>query len=405
MARKITSGMELTPSTDDGLLSYFEGKAEYGTVTRSTAVKRSGTASRAHDSGTDDLSYTRHHFGAEALGGKYTRVYFRVSALPSVTTRIMWYGNFAGRVIGCRVTAGGKLQLWNEVTGSEAQIGSDSGPTVAVDNWYRLELYGNITSGTSDQAELRLDGQTVAASTQAFSDAGISDVYVGWLGYPGASKIIYLDDLAINDDTGASQNSWPGDGKIVYLNPVSDYYRNTEWTAGAGATTNLWDAVNNNPPSGVAAASATNVSQIKNVAAIANKEADFSMESYTTAGLVSGDVVTLVQAVAQMGSSSTAIISGGLSIISNPTQAGAADSAPFGSGSAIGAYGAGWRSNWGTAQVSPSVALGTQPAVFLQKVGTEVEAHCCGVRLAVEYTLAVAGGGGTGRRMALMGVG
>ena len=138
--------MELDPYANDGLLSYFEGKAEYGTATRSTAVLRTGAASRAHDSGAGDLSYTRHYFGPEALGGWYARVYFRVSALPASAVRIMFFSNNAGRLVGARLTAGGKLQLWNEVAGSEAQVGSNSAATIAVDTWYRLELFAKLVT-------------------------------------------------------------------------------------------------------------------------------------------------------------------------------------------------------------------------------------------------------------------
>jgi len=112
--------------------------------------------------------------------------------------------------------------------------------------------------------------------------------------------------------------------------------------------------------------------------------------------------VTLVQAVAQLGSSSATTFAGALKVDSNPAQT-PEDSATFGTGAAVGAYGTGWRSHWGTAQVSPSVTLATRPIMLVGRRGSQAaEAHCCGKRIAVEY---VAGGAsGSGRQM-LMGVG
>lgn len=389
MARWFTIGNEVTPVAADGVFFHFEGgytATGTGTVTKNTSVKRSGGASRAHNSGaTGGFAYTNPFWGLQGMDGYYARLYFRVTALPASTVRIMYFADNSTSLAGARLTSGGKIQLWNE-TGTPAQIGSDSTASVAVDTWYRLELLTKTVTGASDQCEVRLNGVTVASATLSLSDSMVSNMFYGWVNDPGADRTIYIDDVAINSDFGSTQNSWPGDGNIVYLDPVSDNGITGSWTAGAGATTSLFDAVDGDPPAGVAAASATNTSQIKNTnTGDATGNYTANLKSYTTAGLGATDTVTLVQAVMQVGTSAAATVAGAMHVVSNPAQA-SEDSKTMGSGAAIGSYASNWHSVWGTPQISPSVSLGTSPQIRIVRRGTQAaELHCCGMRLAVEY--------------------
>lgn len=391
MARWFTIGNE-TAIISSSPFFYFEGTPNVGSgasITKDTTVKRTGVASRKHDSGASNNSvYSRIHWGAQGANGYFTRIYFRVPALPSTAGRILAYADSADALlVGARLTPTGKIQLWNE-TGTPAQIGSDSTVTVAVDTWYRLELHCKTVAGASDACELRLNGASVASATGlALSESAVGQVYYGWPFLAGgANAVIYVDDVAVNDDLGATQNSWPGDGSVVYLEPVSDNAITGSWTAGGGATTSLFDAVDSDPPAGAAAASATNASQIKNTNT-ADSSGNYSanLESYTTAGLGATDTVSVVQAVMQVGSSAAANVSAAVHVVSNPAQA-TEDSKTMGAGAAIGAYGTNWHSVWGTPQVSPSVSLGTSPVLRIGRRGTQAaELHCCGMRLAVEY--------------------
>jgi hypothetical protein len=384
VARYATVGFEVGSS---GEFASLEGRTDAGTITRDTTTFRSGASSLKCDSGAGNtLAYVTHSWDNRGLFGYYVRAYFRFTTMPSATTRLMALRTGAATMVNARVTSAGKIQLYDEV--SSAQIGSDSAATLVTGVWYRIELYCKTVSGASDEAALRLDGVEVASATGlALSDANLYQAWFGLINSPGANRVVHVDDVAINDDQGASQNSWPGDGKVLYLRPVSDNARDTHWTAGAGATTSLFDAVDNTPAVGVASGSATDTSQVKNInTADTTGNYDANMTSYTAAGLVATDTITLVQGASGGGSSTTAVGNGALKIVSNPVQSGE-DTNAFGAGSAIGSWGSNWEAKWGSAQYSPSVTLGTQPVLRVgRRTTAAMELHFCVMLLAVEYT-------------------
>ena len=393
MSRIMTVGYETTPVVGDETAAAptFEGPTSVGgagaTSAKSTSVKRSGVSSRAFDSGSSNFhAYSRLAWNGVLGRGIYVRAYFLVPALPASTTYIGRTATLTGNFNLIRLTSAGKIVLTDP---DGTQIGSESDATIATDTWYRLELYSLAAAGATDACELRLDGVTVAsASGQDFQDgAGIDRFDTGWLDPPGASTLIYFDDLAVNDDQGGTQNSWPGPGSVVYLDAISDNARGADWTAGAGATTNLWDAVNGDPPAGVATGSATNTSQIKNTnTADTTQSYDANMETYETAGLGASDTITLVQAVSQVGSTGSGFaVIGASAIVSNPNQ-GSEDAMNIGTGGVMATYPVEWSSRWTTAVVSPTVTLSSSPVMRVGRRDTQpAEAHLCGMRIVVEY--------------------
>lgn len=393
--RIATVALESTPVGTDSFQS-FEGSTAVGgggSVARSTSVLRStrgtGAASRQHDSGgSSALAYSDYLWGLLGSYGYYARAYFRVDSLPTGTVRIMYLSDNSTPLAGARLTSGGKIQLWNE-TGTPAQIGSDSSATIAVDTWYRLEVYCKTLSGAGDdECELRLDGTTVASqSAMSLGTSMVTRVFFGWLNGPGASKSIYFDDLVVNDDQGGVNDSWPGAGGVAYLFPTGDNARGANWTAGAGGTSNLYAAVDSIvPTTGVATGSATDTTQIRNTnTADTTGNYDADMQSYTTAGFIAEDTIQKVQTVMLGGSSDTTYVTSAMQVVSNPAQ-GSEDSKLFGRGAAVGTFGSNWATHYGTAQDSPSVTLGTQPVVRVGRRGTESGAvHISAMLLAVDY--------------------
>lgn len=394
--RWFTIGEETAPQADEGSgFFFFEGERSVGagaTVTRDTAVKRSGAAARAHNSGgSGALAYTRTFWGLQGANGYYVRIYFRVDALPTTDARVLMLSDNAADLVAARLTVSGKIQLRNEVAGT--QIGANSTLTVAPGVWYRLELYCKVVAGANDACELRIaeDGQpyeTVGqASGLALSESQVTQAYRGWSSSPGVSKTIWTDDVAVNDDTTAADNSWPGDGRVVYLEPAADNARGANWVAGAGGTANLFDALDNDPPSGLAAGAATDTSQIKNAnTGDTTGNYDVDLDTYQAAGLGAFDTITLVQAVMQVGITAAGVVSAAMRVLANPVQA-AEQAKNAGDGAAISTYGINWHTIWGAAQDQPAVVLGSPATLRIGRRGAQAaELHCCGIRLAVEYT-------------------
>ena len=344
-----------------------------GTSSLDSAVVNSGTRSLKFDSGAGNAA-------AYALVGLkiaefpatgtpvFARAYFYFDNLPTAaTTKVLVLKGFGGgAIVSARVTSGAKLALYNDV--SNAQIGSDSATTLAAATWYRIEVsYTSSSSAGTQAAELQLDGVSVASSSTLTiaTSRNLSDLSIGWQTAPGASLVGHADDFALNDGLGASQNSWPGQGKIVLLKPISDNAVGTGWVDGDGAGT-LFGSVDNTPP--VGAATPADGTQIKNLTSTTTANYDANMTTYSGGGLGPTDTISLVQAVINHAEAiATGTKAGAVLIVSNPAQA-VEDTFNYGDdGGAMGAFAANWSTQWGSAQYVPAVNIGTAPVMRVGK--------------------------------------
>lgn len=365
-----------------------------GTVTRDTSKQRSGRGCYKCDSGAGNAAAYLNAWSSPLNTSSrthYFRVYFCFDQLPSSTVKIMVIGS---TTVSARLTSGGKLQFFNDNTNT--QIGSDSSATISADGvtYYRVEISEvvNATPNATD-VELRLDGVTVATASGLTLNASIQ-LSAGWTAAPGASKVLYLDDIKVNDSTGSFNNTWAGSGKVILMLPVSDNARGA-WTDGAGGTTNLFDAVNNIPPVGVAESSATNGSQIKNRTTTNPTNCDLNLDTYLNAGLASVDTVNFVELWANHGEDpATGTKAGTVTIVSNPAGS-AGTSFNFGDDVGLqGTYIGNWK--WTTSTVpttsrvdGPTVTLSNAPVVRITCTSGATgsrSASCDFLGMTVDYT-------------------
>ena len=383
MARLVTVGAE---SNDRGV----ENAAASGTVTQDSGTFRSGAfAYKVDSTGSNVAAYIQPTSDTNITTG-YFRCYLNFSQFPTATTTIIYPGSSGGGPVGIRCTSGGVLQLWN----SSAQQGGDSA-TLVTGTWYRVELFMDAAPASGSRVmTARLDGVEFATGTTYTSgEIGItSSCSFGWLAAPGASRVMFIDDIAYNDTTGANQNSWPGDGKVVLLVPISDNARDTLWTGGAGGTTNLFDAVNNKPPAGLASASATNTSQIEHAggAAGTTDRYDANMTTYSTAGITSADVVSVVHFVetdAEDIATGAKLLN--FEVLSNPAVA-SPGNITAGNASAAGTYPTNWVTRRSAPVYKPSITVGTSPVMRARRPETASRvASVCFMGMYVEYIPAV----------------
>lgn len=204
MVRLITSDAESQNFATEGLI-WNTGTVVFdtGTFHAGAVSYKCGSASSIESS----LKYTL----AGALGvNYYASAFIRFqTSMPASTQSLMNWKMGGGTQARARVSAAGKLQLWT----SSAQLGSDSAATMVADTWYRIELRCKIGTGAVDEAELLLDGTQVAISTgQSFTDTALDALIFGWSGTPAANAYLFVDDVAINDDTGGTDNGFPSAG-------------------------------------------------------------------------------------------------------------------------------------------------------------------------------------------------
>jgi len=376
MARLITAGAEYGHPTPDGL-------TVTGTVTAVTSPVRSGL--RAYQVPGAGATFVTVPVTQTPNRWFYCRAWFRADALPGANQTVAGIYDGSTGLGTVVLTPAGTLQ------GGGGYFSTSISTPVVVGRWYCLELALWGDGATTRTGVWRVDGTELARVSQAGAATGYGDRFRFGSsgGAPTGPVSIYLDDIALNDDTGSGENDWPVRNRgIVRLAPVADVAVGN-WTQGAGGTGNRWDSVDNIPPAGVSNASATDLAQIRNPTASSTRPAsdiDLRFEAYSAK--VPGDAgVVVVQAVGMVGhSGSTALTPqfefGLLSspaetpVAFNPTSLAAAGAFP----------GSGWLRFIGISNLNPSVALSDQPVVRLSRRNAQTDTFmCCAVGLTVEF--------------------
>lgn len=405
MARLQISGWETNSATD---ASVIVGTPTAPTV-QSTVV-RSGKHAAQCNAGAGNAAVLA--ISAAAITGVasttyYIRQCYCFANLPGSAVRILATDTSgAANAVDVKLTAAGKLQLWNRAAGT--QIGSDSAATIAANSatWYRVELSVTVSgAGTTFSAcELRLDDATVASTSGIAIASNNIQPNMGWLDSPGANSIVYLDDYSLNDSTGAAQNSWCGNGKLVLLSPVSDNAKGTGWTNDAASSTSLFPSVDNEPPAGVAdTTTGTGLQQIRNATSNANSNYDTNLGAYSDSlasgggGIGGSDTINvLTPVIVTAAPVSTSAKQGTVGVVSNPTitnvaLAAGGTSGAFWSGIAAGAYPSGWKWSNGTPTYALTVTLATKPVMRITQVTASTRiAMVCFMGVYVDYTPAAA---------------
>lgn len=390
MARIWTAGAESADLNQNGIERVASFGAAASTIV--SAAARSGLLGWRCASGAGNAtSFISSNVGQS--GVIYARAYLRFTDLPASTVIVMRFGTgTATFYYSARLTSLGKLQLFEDTGGT--QVGSDSAATIVTGQWYRIEMFHSSYLNTPDSVELRLDGVTVASQTAEVQSTAPVAFQVGWIDAPGANKTLDIDDMCMNDDSGADQNTWPGDGNVVLLLPTSDNARAALWTGGAGGTTNLFDAVDNTPPVGTA--TETNTTQIEHAggAAGSTDAYDANMTTYTAAGVGATDTITLVQLIAVHGediATGTKLLA--FSIVSNPAVASSGNVTAGNDAGALGTYPTNWTIHRGTVSYAPTVTKGTAPVMRALRPETATRvASVCFMGILVEYVPPVAAG-------------
>jgi hypothetical protein len=388
MARLVTSGFELQTMGLADATSAPDGGSSSAAL--ETTIVRSGTAAlNCVSAAMVDFGFTAVALGNDCFARSY--VYVPTGSLPTTKAGILEVlaGVFHFTVA---LESNGTLTLWSNLT---TQQGSAS-PAVTLDAWNMVDLRVRIGTGALDQVEGRLGGVSFAsASGLNITDSQIATCRVGiGAGFNSGDGRVIHDDVAVNDSSGASQTSWPGDGKIVLLKPISDNARGTGWVNDANAASGFFDATDNTPPVGIAQTTAsTGLHQIQNATSNANSNVDLNLTTYTTAGIAAADTVNvLVPVVATGAPVVTSAKAGTYGIASNPAITNIAlgaggTSGAFWSGVTGGTYPTGWKWSFGTTTYAPSVTVGTSPVARITQVTSSTRiAMVCAMGMYVDYT-------------------
>jgi hypothetical protein len=317
-------------------ITFFSGTASYDTGTVRTGARsiRCNPASGV----AGYMTFTNPARGFEHFA-------LRIATLPSLARVICGQLNNGSNV---KLNSDGTLEVFDGATSR----GSSS--ALSTNTWYWIGW--RSSAGTSVDL-LQVDGVTVVTGTVADSGNG---QLIGFSGTEASAVDAYIDDYILDDA------AFLAPSKVDIALPISDNTR-TNVTGGAGGTTNLWDAVNNTPPAGVASASETNTTNIEFPASLTESYIA-NLETYTTLGIASGDTVIATRGIIRHGEDiATGTKNGTYVGTTNPTQT---DNTAFTFGNDGGAHGAEtglWVTLNGTIVASPSVTLGTSPTIQVDR--------------------------------------
>src|SRR3990167_107864 len=210
MARLFSSGFELNDLTSGVEITSSTGAAD----SIVTTPVRSGTYSYRVAPGAN-IGYVLYVFkSVNTADGFFFRFYIYIAGTPANQNDIFQVLQDNGNnKVEIKINTDRTLELWNAE--DNAQVGSDSS-ALSLNTWYRIELKVDCTTISSTAIEGKIDGTSFASGTINLAN-GISTLVFGLV--EAATADLFFDDIAINDDSGSFQNSYPGEGSIIHLRP------------------------------------------------------------------------------------------------------------------------------------------------------------------------------------------
>ena len=182
-------------------------------------------------------------------GPYYFRAYINVATFPSAANTIIELLNTTQAMkVKISLNSNGTLQLKDE----DGDIGSPSAAITSNNFEHKIEIFVDKTgAGGVHVVTARLNETTFATASNRNLSSGIAVWRVGGnLSVEAQTQgDWYFDDIAVNDTTGGSQNSWCGSGKVIalYPNAAGDANAWLDTSLGAG-TTNNYTLVDEIPP-------------------------------------------------------------------------------------------------------------------------------------------------------------
>lgn len=397
-----TLGCEVGPGPQDydgdGLRFRF-GNSD---ITRDTTIFHSGLSSIKHNTGqkvsttnpTNEcftrVTWTEQSAPVMGVTKYFFRAYMLFSGVPIKDVCIMNYQEGTTGAFRMFLKTNGHFGFFKSESGTPTQIGADSVDVMVPNQWYRVEMSVQLRSGSNtDIGEGMVDGVVLGSTTTANISSSWSSKWldIGWYDNgPGVPFLCaYVDDIAVNDNTGTVQNNYPGPGNIVLLKPVSDNTVGANWTDGDGVGT-LFGSLDNIPPNGKAIPA--DGTQIKNITG-GSSNYDANLEILQNVGVLPTDILTVAQGFCKhVEAVDAGSKTGAVALISNPIGVGentfifGNDNGKMTDWSYVLST---WVSSWTNAEVNPSMGLGVSPVMRVGK-RTTGSVDFCSMGIYVEYT-------------------
>lgn len=199
-----------------------------------------------------EWSYSGAWLGAFKLLGTdltefYLRYRLRTNNLSTVTGSQMLGWRHDDDTLGFFSVDNLKRFCFNSGGGIDPPVIVSAPVAMQEDTWYLIELHV-VIDDTVGRYEAFVDGVQYidyTGDTKPTADTHVDNIYF----YSGAYVSIYIDDLALNDTSGLTDNSWCGDGMIVKMYPNGNGTHNN-WHGSDGNDVNNFELVDEYPNDG-----------------------------------------------------------------------------------------------------------------------------------------------------------
>lgn len=263
-------------------------------------------------------------------GHWYVRGYLYIVSAPGVNDSTILA--IAGATSQTSPVSGIKLNDDRTLTlNDEDGVVGTSAVALATNTWYRIEMeVDNTAAAGSHTVTLRVDGTNVVSATNRSIATTLTGFRIGGNinNESNTTGEWYWDDIALNNDSGSYQTSWPGSGKIVHMEVDSDGTttnrgsQGTNWETGPSTGGTAYQQLDESPT----ANDATDyITLITNSTAVDSGTGVmlFNLESSSSAGIGASDTITLAAVRARMAGAATGnfvyrqIIKSGASYLDN----------------------------------------------------------------------------------------
>lgn len=206
MARLLTVDNPTSTSNnvDAANLTIFQAAITSSPVHEGAKAYRMGDTPTLPSSGEVDWAFT-------FVSGTryYARSWVRLSGIPATSSiDLQLIANGGTNLASLSLQTDGKIGLYDQVN---AFANYGFAPALVADTWYLLELSWQITTtaGPLDILEARLNQTTFALKNDADLAWASMPNQIKFLAGNPQSLLIYHDQLAVNDTTTGTENSWP----------------------------------------------------------------------------------------------------------------------------------------------------------------------------------------------------
>lgn len=167
----------------------------------------------------------------------WRRINLYIEALPATTARA---------IIGSG--AGVHIKLNTDGTLSFCQASSVLATSAALNTfeWYTVDWHVNSSTANLVRVRITHVSSEVLISELSSTNTSAFGAGIGPGDVTADTYTIYFDDYACDDAGWVARTP----SFIRACRPASDNARAAKWTAGTTGTTNLWDAIDNTPPTG-----------------------------------------------------------------------------------------------------------------------------------------------------------